>query len=150
MRAGVLALLVLTGGCATVRPPPPVPLVSVAAFTVAFPRPGAGQVEATLDLPPGVVSVRQVTWTLKVKGVVLATGVEGVPRLTPGTMGNQAVLLSAPLVLRHLNYSEGAAWVQVGLEGRVMVTRAGDEVELAFSDRREVLVDGVPGAMPRD
>lgn len=146
MRAALLLLALLAApGCRTLRPGPAPDVVTAEELQVDFPRVGEGSLDVLVPLPAGLAQVSRVTWTLRVRGIAFATGVEGPPFRVEGAQHDERHLrLRVPLLVKHLAWREGSGFLQVGVEGVLEGRALERDVRVPFAARREVLVQNVP------
>ncbi len=144
-RLPLLGLVLVGAACASLKPKPVAPTVMASGFAVDFPRVGEAVVDAEVLLPKEVEQLSRVTWRLKVKGFLFASGVEGEPFVVRSAAdGARTLALHMPLVAKHLSWREGAGYVTVQLSG-VVEGRAGPlELSVPFEAKREVLAQNVP------
>lgn len=137
MRGPVTAALVALSCAHPPRVPVPVDgTLPVTALAVEFPAPDVGQLSFSLPAPSA--PVERVTWELFLDGARFAVGVEGA--LAPTPAGGLEVRV--PLAWRHLGWREGAAPLEVALQG-TLETR-GPRRRYGFRAKRDALVQGRP------
>lgn len=146
MRRGLaFALALACAACAGSRARPAEPTVDARDLAVDFPRVGEAVVDAEVPVPKALEELSRVTWTLKVKGFLFASGVEGAPfavHTVPD--GERVVALHVPLVVKHLSWREGAGYVNVELKGVVEGRQGPIEWRVPFEGKKEVLAQNVP------
>ena len=136
MRAFTLSLLLLACSCRHVGID--IARVASAPTEVIFDMPsdGVGHLSFHVQSPAGTI-VAQVEWSLLIDGVQVASGLDGAPTVT-----GREVYVNVPVVIHHLQWKDGAAYVQLSLRGGLLLGAADGAERLPFSFSEERLTRG--------